>query len=291
MTSKNIFGAAALLTTLASFPQPCRSAQLQLKTETVQAFDAYIRDNESRMDQQLAQSRNFLSVDALPEPLRNKAYADLRQGQILIQNSQASGSSAATPVPGGLIHDWTATIFVPGVSLSQTLALLQDYDRDRDFYGPQVVKSQLLARSGNQFRVFLRLKQTNILTVVFDTEYDVRYFPLDSTRAYSRSCSMRIQQVDNPGQPDERARPAGDDDGFLWRLCTDWRFYQAGGEIYIECRAISLTRDVPVGLGWLVKPFIENIPSESLRFTLDATRNALRKQFPVSAAPAKETPK
>jgi hypothetical protein len=30
-----------------------------------------------------------------------------------------------------------------------------------------------------------------------------------------------------------------------------------------------------MGLGWMIKPFIEKIPVESLRFTLTSTRDAL----------------
>jgi hypothetical protein len=42
-----------------------------------------------------------------------------------------------------------------------------------------------------------------------------------------------------------------------------------------ECRAISLTRDVPQGLGWIIEPIIDKLPRESLVATLEATRKAL----------------
>ena len=45
--------------------------------------------------------------------------------------------------------------------------------------------------------------------------------------------------------------------------------------LLIECEAISLTRDVPAGMGWLVAPIIQDMPRESLKFTLSATQNAL----------------
>jgi hypothetical protein len=35
-----------------------------------------------------------------------------------------------------------------------------------------------------------------------------------------------------------------------------------------------LTRDIPVGLGWLIRPFITGIPKESLENTLGSTRSA-----------------
>ena len=45
--------------------------------------------------------------------------------------------------------------------------------------------------------------------------------------------------------------------------------------MYVQCEAISLTRDIPVGLGWLVRPFIKSIPEKSLTSTLEDTRRAL----------------
>ena len=54
--------------------------------------------------------------------------------------------------------------------------------------------------------------------------------------------------------------------------------------MYIQCNAISLTRDVPAGLGWLAGPFIQNVPRESLNFTLTATREALMKKFRSEAS-------
>jgi hypothetical protein len=114
-----------------------------------------------------------------------------------------------------------------------------------------------------------------VVTVVLDSEYDVHYFHLDAARAGSRSYSTRIAEVENQGKSDEREKPVGDDNGFLWRLNSYWRFWERDGGVYIQLEAISLTRDIPAGLGWLIQPFITSIPEESLRFTLGRTQAAL----------------
>jgi hypothetical protein len=62
----------------------------------------------------------------------------------------------------------------------------------------------------------------------------------------------------------------------LWRLDSYWRFEERDGGVYIECQAISLTRDIPTGLGWLITPIIRNLPRESLANTLAATQRAVR---------------
>ena len=245
---------------------------------TVAAFDRYVATAETQFHRDLAANKDFLYIDALPEPERAQSYAALQHGEPLIRCSPPC--KPRCPItPGGLLHDWTGIVFVPGLTLNETLAALQDYDRDAVYYQPQVTAAKLLSRSGNHFRVFLRLKQTHVITVVLDTEYEIQYTSLDNFHDASQSHSTRISEVENAGSPHERIIAPGADHGFLWRLYSYWRFYQADGGVYIQCNAISLTRDIPTGLGWLIGPFIQKIPQESLRFTLAATRQALLQKF------------
>jgi hypothetical protein len=46
--------------------------------------------------------------------------------------------------------------------------------------------------------------------------------------------------------------------------------------VYLQCESISLTRGIPLGLGWIVRPFVTSIPRETLAFTLDTTRKTLQ---------------
>ena len=138
-----------------------------------------------------------------------------------------------------------------------------------------MLRSKLIQHNGDDFKVFLRLRETKIVTVVLDTEYDVHYVHLNATRAYSRSYSTRVSEVESAEQPGEHHKPAGNDSGFLWRLNSYWRFQEQDGGVYVQLEAISLTRDIPDGIGWLIRPFVTSIPRESLVFTLSRTRSAL----------------
>jgi hypothetical protein len=248
--------------------------------ETLNAFDNYVQAAEARNNEGLAVRKTFLWLDTLPQRERERTYVLLKRQQTIIRHSPSCASRDCSNIFGGLIHDWTGITFVPNVTLQQTLSALQDYDRDSVYYRPTVLRSKLLARAGNSFCVFLRLKETHVLTVVLDTEYEIQYLVIDSSHAASISHSTRITEIENAGTPQERSTAPKDNHGFLWRLNSYWRFYQADGGVYIQCNAISLTRDIPAGLGWLVAPFIENVPRESLDFTLTATREALLKKFP-----------
>jgi len=98
---------------------------------------------------------------------------------------------------------------------------------------------------------------------------------VDGTRTVTKKA--RVAEVEAPGTPQEREKPVGNDGGYLWRLYSYWRVLERDGGTYVQCESISLTRDIPLGFGWLVRPFVTSIPRESLEFTLTTTRNVLGK--------------
>jgi len=249
----------------------------QLKPETAQAFNHYVEVSEQRMASELRSGR-FMWVDDLPPNLRDPDYARLRKGEVVTERLETVDQGRSLLVPGGLVHHWIGTVFIPGTTLVRTLAFLENYDQQYKFYAPEVQQSRLLERDGNHFRVFLRLRKTNVVTVILNSEYDVHYVALASDRAAAYSYSQRIAEVENAGKANESEKPVGDDSGFLWRLDSFWRFAERDGGVYVQLEAISLTRNIPVGLGWLVGPFVSSIPKESLEFTLTRTREALAPQ-------------
>ncbi len=105
---------------------------------------------------------------------------------------------------------------------------------------------------------------------------------MDATHCRSRSVATRIAEVADADQPDEHEKPIGHDGGFLWRMNSYWRFEEKDQGVYVEVESISLTRDIPMGLGWLIKPFVTSIPRESLLMTLGSTRSAVEGKVQVS---------
>jgi hypothetical protein len=259
----------------------------ELKPETVEAFERYIRLTEARIDAELHPGTAFLRVDAQPEPRREATFARLRRGEAVIERMQTRDAGREIDCPGGMIHHWLATAFVPGVTLQQVLAVSQDYDNYQNIYRPDVQRSKLLRREGDRFEVYLRFYKKTIVTVVLNTESVVRYFLLGEGRAHTQSHSTRIAQVDSSGTPEEREKPVGIDSGYLWRLNIYWRFEERDGGVYLQAETVGLTRDIPFAFRWLVGPLVSRIPRETLRATLIATRNALiaRHSPPQSSSP------
>ena len=254
----------------------------QLKPATVAAFEQYVSHTEQRMASEV-DSGGFLWVDSVAPEQRDHYFARLHKGEVLTKQLQTVEDGRAIPVPGGMIHHWVGLVFIPGASLASTVALLQDYDRHYKFYAPEVEQSHLIRRNGNDFHVYLRLRRKKVVTVVLDTEYDVHYSNLGTDRANARSYSTRIAEVEHAAGADETEKPVGNDNGFLWRLNSYWRLWQRDGGTYVQLEAISLTRDIPAGLGWLIRPFVTSVPQESLEFTLSRTRTNLCCTRPLQA--------
>jgi hypothetical protein len=181
-----------------------------------------------------------------------------------------------TNVKSGLVHDWVGGIFLPGVTLERTLALVRDYDRHKQYFRPEVVDSRILEHDADHYRIFMRLLKKQVITVVLDTEHDVRYERLDDTRWRSASRTTKIAEVENAGKRDEREKPPGTGEGFLWRLNSYWRFQERDGGTWVECQAVSLTRDIPLGLGWLIEPIIRSLPRDSVANTLRELKAAIQ---------------
>ncbi len=254
---------------------PESAGAAELKQETAEAFNQYVRVTEDRMAEELGGGRTFLWLDTFPEPKREKLYAQLQQGEIIIERLETLEREKRIRVPGGLIHHWIALSFVPGVTLQQVLTLLQDYDHHEAIYKPDVLRSRLLIADGNFFKVYLRLHQKAIITAVFNAEFNVSYFPMDEGRVYSRSYSTRIAEVENADRSDEREKPIGKDRGFLWRLYSYWRFQEKDGGVYVQLESVALSRSVPLLLAWVVNPYLKSIPREYLSRLLTSTRVAL----------------
>ncbi len=238
----------------------------RLDPATLAAFERYVERADARIEAQVTRGDGFL-VATTP-----KIRASLRAGEIL---TQAKAGRGELHVTAGLIHDWAGAVFLPGVTIGAVLNLLQDYEHHPQIYRPEVVRAQLLSHEGNDFRVRLRLVKVKGVTVVLDTEHTIHYERRDENRWWSRSRATRISEIESPGTPQERALPPGTGRGFVWALRTWWTFQQLDGGVYVECEALSLSRDIPKGLAWLIEPIIRNFPRESLENTLKATRAAM----------------
>ncbi len=237
----------------------------KLTPETVAEFDAYIEDGERLLQRRIDGERPFLWADDVPE-----RRLTLRRGDILVE-----GLPETPKISDGLLHVWLGAMFVPEATGPEVLAVLQDYDRHQEWY-PEPIESKLLSQDGDVYRGYLKLLRKKVITVVLSTEHEAHYSQVSDKRWYGRSYSTMIAEVENAGKPNEKELPVGEDHGFLWRVYAYWFIEEAEDGVFVESVSVSLSRQIPFGLGWVVKPFVTSMPRESLEGMLQATRVAVK---------------
>src|SRR5438445_2849532 len=248
---------------------PAISNASELKQETVKAWDDYLRTTNLRTHRNLGTGHPFLWIDE--ESGRNQR---VHQGEILISPAREAGPQK---VHDGLIHDWIGAIFIPSVKINDVLAVVHDYNRYRDFYGPTVIESKLLGRTGQEYEFsMLGLKRVLFEKIVLEGQFESHCLQLDERRRYCISYSTRVQEIKDYGQPDSHKLPTDEGHGYIWRLYSLTKFEERDGGVYIEVEAIALSRDISASVRWLTKPGVERVSRNSMSTILQLTREAVR---------------
>lgn len=229
--------------------------------------DSFYQNYLKRVERRLEQRKEFLLMDQV-DGLRER----VKHGELFVEERRPGEEP-----PDGLIHHYEGAMFIPGVTVEQVLRTVQNYDQHKDLYSPEVMDSKTLERNGNDFVIRLRLLKKKFITVVLETEHKVRYKRVDTGKWESISRSTKISEVEHPGTPREELSPPGTGNGFVWHLDSFWRFFEADGGVYVECTSVSLSRDIPFGMGRMIRPIIADLPEDSLRGVLTNTRKAVRK--------------
>lgn len=220
-----------------------------LQPTTAAAFDRYVRLTEHRIDEELLGNVPFLWVDRLPEGERHEATAALRRGEIVVNRSETRDAGQHIEIPGGLCHHWVGTIFVPGARLDRAEVFMQAYDEYQRIYWPAVRRSRTVSREGDRFHVSLQLFMKRIVSVVLNTEYDVRYMHISPRRVHVRSISTKVAEVREPDTPDAHEEPVGHDSGFLWRFNNYCALEERDEGMYSanRCRSVGAFRPALAG--------------------------------------------
>jgi hypothetical protein len=255
------------------FCQISDAAELQQKT--VVAFNHYVAATEARFADDLRPGGPFLYIDRLSPDQKTQAYEALRRGELRIEKIDSKAPGMSQSIPGGIIHHWVGIVFIPGATLAKALPIIKDYDHRDEYYKPDVLASRTTSHQGDDYTIFLRLRQKKFVTAVLNTNYAIHWGEVDPTRVYSNSVSTRIAEVKDASKPDGEELPVGTGNGYAWRLNTYWRFEERDGGVYLQCEALSLSRDIPTGLGWLIEPMVNGIPKDSLMRILTRTRDVV----------------
>jgi hypothetical protein len=255
---------------------PALSKAAELKQQTVQAWETYVREASMRMEKRASGQSPFLWVDEKPDRVQR-----VRAGEVLVAPVDSDNPYT---VPHGLIHHWIGAMFLPDANLDDVMDVLYDYDHYKDFYKPMVVKSKLLERTNDHAKITLLMMQKAFsVTAAVETDNEVLIRRPDAQRAYSLSNSVRVQEIADYGQPREHALPEGCGPGYVWREFSLSRLEQRDGGVYVEIETIAMSRGIPLALRWMIKPLVEAMPRKVMLATLTDTRDAVGEKIQAAS--------
>jgi hypothetical protein len=182
-----------------------------LKTETIQQWEEYIKIADRRNADHLAGGGAFLTSDEIPGQ-----SAKLRDGAIVVS---PGGPHTPLKVPSGLIHDWIGTAFIPNATLAEILPVLRDYDRYKEYYHPYVTESRRIATTelGDRFSLLL-VNRSLLAKIALDTSCQTSFRRVDDRRCYSIGEATRIHEIADYDTPAQHMLPENQGTGLIWRL-------------------------------------------------------------------------
>ena len=218
-----------------------------LTPETNRAFEEYVTKAESQMIWRAKPASNDISV----KPTLGKAPLDIADG---------------------MIHDWTGFRHRSSHHGRQSFARIPELCRLPDHVQTRSGRVKLLAQDGPHWKTFLKIRRKKIVTAELNSEYDVEYRPLGDGRWAILSRSTKISEMDG-----NKELPPGQGHGYLWRLNAVLAIGAEAGWDLSGMPVDFLTRDIPPGDRMDGKADgHQSVPKDSLQFTLEAARTALR---------------
>lgn len=227
-----------------------------LQPHTVASWDDYI----ARFESGRSSSAALLNTD----------------DDLIVQDRNPLGGNAGNDVPDGFIHNWIGAVRIPGATVADVRAVLEDYPHYAEIYAPDVITASgsktspaSAALTRYDVRIVSQRKENFGIRFAFDMHSRVEYrVKGPDTLVDSRSYSIR--ESDSGKAPFTDLLPEGEDHGIAWRLNSYWRLRQVGDSVYAECQVISLSRKPLPGM----RDQIKSRARASLTATLRATARA-----------------
>jgi len=239
-----------------------------LKTETKEAWDAYLKTANAAMQARLQPGAHFLWLDDEP----GRAEGIRTKGPYIAP----VGPHIPKKVPSGLIHDWLGVAFMPNVRIEDILRVVRDYDRYKEIYKPGVIDSISHGTDGPRDLFSMRLANKSVVAkTALDTDCEASYIRVDDRHWYGFSNTTHIQEVDKFGTPEQRTLPEDQGTGLIWRLSSITRLEERDGGVYAELEAIALSRDIPAAFRLFVTPIVRRVSRDSLATSLQQTKVAV----------------
>jgi hypothetical protein len=249
-----------------------------LQPDTLEAWRDSVKITEHRIAEELSSSSGFLALDFQDPEEAKRERKEVLSGEIPVKQVSVESSGKKIKVPDGTINHWRGSIFIPDVTLDFVLSRVRNPTTE-DTKQEDVLDSRVLERKPNQFRLYLKLQRSSIVTVRYNTEHLVQYKSDGPDRASSRSIATKIAEIERISGDREKEKPEGHDRGFLWKMNSYWRYQQVDGGVIVELESMTLSRSIPFVLRPIACPIINSIAKESMERTLQSMCRRLTQAY------------
>jgi len=278
---------AALAGPLAAAPATTQSPVLPAKM--LAGWNQYVDATQQRIAGEMAGQPRFLALDFGASAAADRA-ALLAGGMPVSEGHSVKAGGGDIEVSDAWVHHWRGAVLIPRVTLDQVFARLQASVPGSG--QGDVLTSAILSRNGSSMRVFIKVqRQVRVLATlkfVYNTEHEVAFTRRDAQHGSSTSVAMKIAELDDAGTPTEREYRHGDDNGFLWRWNSYWRYEQVAAGVIAECESITLSRTAPFGLGLIAGRFEKGEgPASMTRALVNLRQHFAAGQTPHASSPVR----
>jgi hypothetical protein len=244
------------------------------KQQTLRAWNEYIRLVNQNVAKSSAEDSQFLRID------ESHDGAGLpHQNEVVITDHDPHN------IPQGWIHDWVGDVFMPNVTLDQVLSVIDNYDRYSELYKSLLSKCTILARDGDRVTLnVVAVQKVFSVTAAVETEDQVQVVRLGPKKAYIASNAVRIQEIADFGKPTEHPFSESRRPGYVWRQVGVERLEERDGGVYVELETIVLSRGIPAGFRWLIKPLADELSRKLMLDTLNDTLTAVLQSVELSGS-------
>ena len=254
----------------------------ELQDQTVAAWDRYLAATQQRIATELDDGERFLAMDFHEDAakFRREALA----GNVVVEGLRTVDEQGdRIRVPKGAINHLLGVILVPNATLSDVVDGLQHEIPPHELQD-DVLESRVLSRDGDLSELYVKVQlDAPMASAQFNIEQVVEYVRPGGDRAWSRVEATRIAEIEDPGSPNEREKPIGNDSGYLWRMNLYWRYEQVDGGVLVECEQLTLSRSIPALARVFLSPIINGAPRDALSDTLHAVVKHLGSAAPPVA--------
>jgi hypothetical protein len=247
---------------------------------TLQAWNEQVQASKAELTQEACSHDRFLWIDG-----QTSGIQKVKSGSIFAQHAQRG---AFLSVPSGLIHHWVGAVFIPKASAKDALVALQDYNSYAQIYNPAVADSKLLSRAADDYEYQLKFVQKGFgVKTGLVGQFHSHYVQLDPATGYSLTEATQLIELENPGMPNERPISFSESRGFVEKVFTIIRYREGDGGVYVEVETLTLSRDIPAAVRWMVSPLVQKFSRQVMTATLDSLRERVEDKRTIESASTK----